>query len=87
MTDLLEGGKRGASDALGRGVGRYPVGVCAFEVFEFAVKRIIIGIADCGTGLHIVEAVVTTDFVPEELEATKRHGILGGIKVQIRISG
>jgi hypothetical protein len=63
VADLLKRGEGGAADTLGRGVRGDPVRMLALQGLQFAVKRIIIRIANLRTRLYIIESVMPADLI------------------------
>ena len=74
VANLLEGGEGRAADALRGRVGGEPLGVRSLEGFELSIERVIVGVADLGARVDIVEAVMAADFGAELFDAGKRHG-------------
>jgi hypothetical protein len=54
--------------------------VRALEGFELAVKGVVVGVADLGASLDVVEAVVTADFGAELFESLLRHKKESGVR-------
>ena len=65
MGDLRKALERLGSDALGGGIRIGHLGMCLFEILEFAEELVVISVGNFGFGLGVVEMVVVANEMPE----------------------
>jgi hypothetical protein len=63
VADLFKRGEGSAADTLGRGVRGNPLRMLALQGLQFAVKRIIIRIANLWSRLYIIESIMPADLI------------------------
>ena len=68
MLDLLEALAQGGADALGRGVGRDPVGMLVLERLQLVVEPVVGSVGDLGIVEDVVAVEVMIQFGAELVE-------------------
>ena len=73
MPHVREAVDGGAADAARRRVGGDELGPALLDREELARERVVLGVADLGTGEDVVEALVPAELVPEERGTLRRR--------------
>ncbi len=60
-----ESGERLPADPLGGGIGRDQLGMGGFELLQFAVEGVVVGVGDLGGVEHVVAILVMPDQLAE----------------------